>query len=141
MAWIADTCYETYDQPEGVVVRRLPSGVLETLAIRGRPGFDGGRAISGVLYRVEWLELAGPNDACAAGAAIFRVPDPPRAAGNCLHLTCQQAGSGLRQWWCYLPRQHDDGTLSLLHEWGNEPRKPRRALRARFARRPIAVTP
>jgi hypothetical protein len=117
MAWIGDIAYEVVGRGDGCVIRRLPTGELEALGVCGRPGFETERALGGVLYRVEWLPIALPADARRAGAALFAVPETVRAAGNCLHLTCAAAGTRARQWWCYRPREHDDGTLSLLHEW------------------------
>jgi hypothetical protein len=117
MPWIGDIAYEVVGRGDGCVIRRHPNGDVDALGVRGRPGFETERAIGGVLYRVQWLPIARPGDARAAGAALFAVPEAVRAAGNCLHLTCAAAGPRARQWWCYRPRELDDGTLSLLHEW------------------------
>jgi hypothetical protein len=117
MTWLGDIPYEVVGRPDGRVVRRFPDGVVQALGVRGRPGFAAGQAISGVLYRAEWLEIAVAADAPESGAAVFMAPEPLRAAGNCVHLTCSAGDAAARQWWCYRPRDYDDGTLSLLHEW------------------------
>jgi hypothetical protein len=131
MAELGDTHYLTHDGPDACLYRLLGDGRLEALAVKGRPGFEAARAIGGVLYRVEWIEVAAPGAAREAGAAVFREPLGARAAGACIHLTCPDgAGAGHAQWWCYRPREQDGGTLSLLHEWQEVPRPRRRLLRA-----------
>jgi hypothetical protein len=110
MAWIGDTHYEISAGPEGRLVRRLGSGELQVLGVRCRPEFASREAMSGVLYRAQWL---APGD--AARAARFCDVVELREGGNCLHLACLHEGA--RQWWCYRPREQDDGTLSLLAEW------------------------
>src|SRR5690348_2580923 len=106
MAWIGDMRYEVSG---GTVLRRAPSGAVEALGVRARPDFSSAAAMSGVLYRVTWLP-AGDG-----GAARFLDVEGVRGGGNCLHVACGDGGR--RQWWCYRPRRHDDGTLSLLAEW------------------------
>ena len=131
MAQLEDMRYLTHDGPDACLYRLLPDGHLQALAVKGRPGFDAARAIGGVLYRVEWLDIAAPGAAHDAGAARFHHPLGARAAGTCIHLTCPDgAGAGQGQWWCYRPREHDGGTISLLHEW-QETAAPRRAGRLR----------
>jgi hypothetical protein len=132
MAQLQDTRYLTGDGPDACLYRLLPDGRLQALAVKGRPGFDAARATGGVLYRVEWLDVDAPGAARAAGAAAFHGPDGARAAGACIHLTCPDgAGPGEGQWWCYRPREHDGGTISLLHQWQERPPAPRpRRLRA-----------
>ena len=84
-----------------------------------------------MLYRVEWIDVDAPGRAREAGAATFHHPLGARAAGACIHLTCPDgAGTGLGQWWCYRPRRHDGGTISLLHEWQTAPPQRARGLRA-----------
>lgn len=121
MAWIADTHYEILGGREGMLVRRQPSGAVQLLGVRGRPGFASTAATGGLLYRVEWLPSAA-----GAGAARFVDLDGVREGGNCLHLACTLGGA--RQWWCYRPRESDDGTLSLLAEWAPPPERARRRL-------------
>ena len=122
MAQLADTRYLTHDGPEACLYRLLPGGDLQALAVKGRPGFDAARAIGGVLYRVEWIDVGAPGAARDAGAATFRHPEGVQVAGACIHLTCPDgAGAGQGQWWCYRPREHDGGTIGLLHEWQVEP--------------------
>jgi hypothetical protein len=132
MAQLGDTRYLTHDGPDACLYRLLADGRVQALAVKGRPGFAAERAIGGVLYRVEWIDVAAPGAARAAGAAVFRGPQGARATGNCIHLTCPEGrGAGRAQWWCYRPREQDDGTLSLLHEWQELPRRARsRGLRA-----------
>jgi hypothetical protein len=129
MAQLGDARYLTHDGPQACLYRLLGDGRVQALAVKGRPGFAADRAIGGVLYRVEWIDIAAPGAARDAGAAVFRHPDGARAAGNCIHLTCPDV-NGRGQWWCYRPRRHDDGTLSLLHEWQDRPRARNRRLRA-----------
>lgn len=102
---IGGTGYEVRD---GVVLRRSSSGAVEALGVCGRPDFSSDAAMSGVLYRVVWL----PD---GWGAAGFRDIEAVRDGGNCLHIACREGAR--RQWWCYRPRERDDGTLSLLAEW------------------------
>jgi hypothetical protein len=106
-----------YEVRDGVVLRRSPSGAVEALGVRGRPDFSSDAAMSGVLYRAAWLPDGG-------GAARFRDVEAVRDGGNCLHVACRDGAR--RQWWCYRPREHDDGTLSLLAEWAPSPERPRR---------------
>src|SRR3954462_7613029 len=47
---------------EGAVCRRV-DGVLQALAVRGRPGFSAGVAVAGLAYRTEW---AVPGSSAAA---------------------------------------------------------------------------
>lgn len=129
MAELGDTIYLTHDGPDACLYRLQPDGRLSALVVKGRPGFEASRGIGGVLYRVEWVEIDAPGAARAAGAAQFREPLGARAAGSCIHLTCPDgAGAGQAQWWCYRPREQDGGTLSLLHQWREEARRPRRRL-------------
>jgi hypothetical protein len=133
MALLGDARYLTHDGPDACLYRLLADGGLQALAVKGRPRFAADRAIGGVLYRVEWIDIASPGAAADAGAAAFRHPDGARSAGNCIHLTCADpAGRG--QWWCYRPRPRDGGTLSLLHQWDERPRARNRRLRALGAR-------
>lgn len=119
MARIGDTHYEIVD---GILHRRDASGAVEFLAVPGRPDFASGAAMSGVLYRVEWQPAA-------VSAARFEGADGLRDGGNCLHLACRDGDR--RQWWCYRPRERDDGTLSLLAEWEPRPEPARRRLLGR----------
>lgn len=128
MAWLDDTCYEIDQREDAVVLRRLASGDVQALAVRGRPGFDGEHAAPGLLYRVEWLAVIHGDEARLLGAVRFPPADPPRAAGNCLHLRCSPRSGDGRQTWCYRPRDYDAGTLSLLPEAAP---RPRRRLRRR----------
>jgi hypothetical protein len=101
MAQLEDTRYLTGDGQDACLYRLLPDGRLQALAVKGRPGFDAARA-------------------------TFHGPDGARAAGACIHLTCPEgAGPGEGQWWCYRPREHDGGTISLLHQWQEGPPAPR----------------
>jgi hypothetical protein len=124
MDWIGDM---QFDVAGGIVLRRAPSGVVQALGVRGRPDFSSAAATSGVLYRVSWLPSAD------GGAARFRDVEAVRGSGNCLHVACRDGGR--RQWWCYRPREQDEGTLSLLAEWDPSPERPRRR------RLRIATTP
>jgi hypothetical protein len=137
MAWLGDTCYLTHDGPDACLYRLRGDASLQVLTVKGRPGFAGDEALGGVLYRVQWRDVDAPGAARSAGAASFRCPDGVRAAGNCIHLTCPEAGNGgLAQWWCYRPRAYDGGTLSLLHAW-REPRPSARSRRLRALSRNV----
>ena len=126
MAWIGDTHYDISAGPESRLVRRTASGELQVLGVRRRPDFASRAAMSGVLYRVEWLAPAA-----AGRAARFSDVEELREGGNCLHLACVDGGA--RQWWCYRPREQDDGTLSLLAEWAPEVERSRRRWRTLIA--------
>jgi hypothetical protein len=130
MAQLGEARYLTHDGADACLYRVFGDGRVQALAVKGRPGFAADRAIGGVLYRVVWIDIASPGAAREAGAAVFRHPDGARAAGNCIHLTCPDAGGARAQWWCYRPREHDGGTLSLLHEWRERPSARNRRLRA-----------
>jgi hypothetical protein len=103
--------YLTHDGPEACLYRLHEDGTLQALTVKGRPGFDTAEALGGVLYRVEWVEVASPGAAWDAGAARFHHPSGAQVAGSCVHLSSPE------QWWCYRPRAYDDGTISLLHSW------------------------
>src|SRR3954452_9936022 len=129
MAELGDRHYLTHDGPDACLYRLLPDGRVQALAVKGRPGFEAARGIGGVLYRVEWIDIHAPGAARAGGAAMSREPLGARAAGSCIHLACPDgAGAGRGQWWCYRPREHDGGTISLLHQWQEMPRPRRRLL-------------
>jgi hypothetical protein len=94
-AWLHGVRYE------GAACRRV-DGVLQSLAVRGRPGFSAGEAVAGLAYRTEW-SLPGSSAAASLG-----VPRGVAAAAGRLLV------AGGDELWAFEPRGPLGGALTLL---------------------------
>ncbi|HEX4690337.1 MAG TPA: hypothetical protein VH276_06570 [Solirubrobacteraceae bacterium] len=93
---------------DGAVCRRV-DGIVQALAVRGRPGFSAAEAIIGLAYRTEWV-LPGLPEAAALG-----TPHGVAAVGDRILLA---AGDEL---WAFEPRGPLGGVLNLLERRADAP--------------------
>ena len=93
---------------DGAVCRRV-DGIVQALAVRGRPGFSAAEAIIGLAYRTEWV-LPGLSEAAALG-----TPHGVAAVGDRILLA---AGDEL---WAFEPRGPLGGVLNLLERRADAP--------------------
>jgi hypothetical protein len=93
---------------DGAVCRRV-DGIVQALAVRGRPGFSAAEAIIGLAYRTEWV-LPGTPEAAALGT--------PRGLARIGDRVLLAAGDEL---WAFEPRGPLGGVLSLLERRADAP--------------------
>jgi uncharacterized protein len=138
VAWLDGALYETEDRGNAAFYRFVPNrrpgglgdlatfgGMLQALAVRGRPGFDADEASPGETYAAEWVTVDEPNplsdtvraQAQAKGAAIFNRTEGIWSADRRVYFDCTSGGeAGLGQIWEYAPRGDDRGELRLVYE-------------------------
>jgi hypothetical protein len=90
-------------------VRRRVDGIVQALAVRGRPGFSAAEAVIGLAYRTEWV-LPGMPEAAALGT--------PRGVA-CAGVRMLIAGGD--ELWAFEPRGPLGGVLNLLERRGDSP--------------------
>jgi secreted PhoX family phosphatase len=138
VAWVRGALYETEDRDDASLYRFVPNrrprehgdlasngGVLEALAISGRPSFDANTANPGETYPVEWVTIEEPNpledtvrrEAQDKGAVIFDRTEGAWEADGRLYFDCTTGGEAqLGQLWQFTPRGGDGGELKLIFE-------------------------
>jgi secreted PhoX family phosphatase len=123
--------YLTEDQPSAGFYRFVPhakdkpfEGVLQALAVRGRPGFDTGGQRVGERVDVEWIDIENPtpaldtvrSDAQAKGAARFQRTEGIYFAGGEIFLCATTGGPGA--WGHVLRLDVREQTLEVIAESG-----------------------
>jgi uncharacterized protein len=138
VAWVRGALYETEDRDDASLYRFVPDrpprehgdlasngGVLESLAIVGRPNFDANLANPGETYPVEWVTIDEPNpledtvrrQAQDKGAVIFDRTEGAWEADGRLYFDCTTGGEAqLGQLWQFTPRGRGGGELKLIYE-------------------------
>jgi uncharacterized protein len=138
VAWVRGALYETEDRDDASLYRFVPDrpprehgdlasngGILESLAIVGRPNFDANLANPGETYPVEWVTIDEPNpledtvrrQAQDKGAVIFDRTEGAWEADGRLYFDCTTGGEAqLGQLWQFTPRGRGGGELKLIYE-------------------------
>jgi hypothetical protein len=93
---------------EDAICRRV-DGIVQALAVRGRPGFSAAEAIAGLAYRTGWV-LPGAPEAAALGA-----PRGVAAVGGRVLLAAAD------ELWAFEPRDPLGGVLTLLERRADAP--------------------
>ena len=137
-AWLDGVLYQTEDQRgNGGFYRYTPDatprrpgdlaamgGVLEMLAVRGRPQFDMDDANPGESFDVDWVRIEDPDpstntvgsEGAGKGAAAFNRPEGCWIGDHSVYFSCTEGGgSGLGQLWRYTP-DDDGGQITLVYE-------------------------
>lgn len=126
---VSGVVYETEDDAQGLIYRLLPKqkgklsggGVLQALAVRGRPSLDtrnweGGSVAVGTKLSVEWIdmdEVESPNNdlrlrGFAKGAARFARGEGMWYGRGAVYFACTNGGPAKRgQIWRYTPSAHE----------------------------------